>query len=83
MNSLTTMIAIGFLRIHTALNRLLIAITLLELINKHTVNKESGQSEDSIQSFIAPGFYKYVRVKERNLQCSRSLHSACKVPTVS
>ena len=82
MNSLRTVIAIGFLRIHTALTRLLIAITLLEAIHNHTVNKETGQSEDSIQS-LAPGFYKYVRVKGRNLQCSRSLHSACKVPTVS
>ena len=50
------MIAIGSLRIHTALTPLPIAFTLLETINKHwPVNKETGQSEDGIQS-LAPGF---------------------------
>lgn len=75
------LIAIGFLRIHTALTRLPIAFTLLEAINKHTGEQRNWTKWRRRSKFSAGVLYKYVRVKGRNLQCSRSLHSACKVPS--
>ena len=74
------LIAIGFLRIHTALTRLPIAFTLLEAINKHTGEQGNWTKGRRHSKFSTGVLYKYVRVKGRNLQYSWSLHSACKVP---
>ena len=79
--SLRTMIVIGFLRIHTALTPLPIAFTLLEAINKHTGEQRNWTKWRRHSKFSTGVLYKYVRVKGRNLQYSRSLHSACKVPS--
>ena len=79
--SLRTMIVIGFLRIHTALTPLPIAFTLLEAINKHTGEQRNWTKWRRHSKFSTGVLYKYVRVKGRNLQYSRSLHSSCKVPS--
>ena len=79
--SLRTMIVIGFLRIHTALTPLPIAFTLLEAINKHTGEQRNWTKWRRHSKFSAGVLYEYVRVKGRNLQYSRSLHSSCKVPS--